>query len=363
VHTARDEIRRVKKWGPQEGWHDLWDREIGAEGSSIDPEMFQSVDVITSVHTLYYYSRSEILKLLKRGSRNLLMEAVVHKFGGNNAAQGELNNGEQTWTRKFESDGRITIQQPNVETGQNYSHPDNSWLFNGSEWREGEWVLGWDINKFTDECYFVTLKAWHSPMGPVSYVKCAGCGNDKPVLEALVTPPDTPQLDAVRPALTVTNSAEWLSRYSTAVVKTGDRYLEFTIAQHLHSVFTNARSRLLNKPRTMEAYKSHSSLIQVQVKRLDTSRGLTTSYEEVADLTRASFWMDLDDQLHLDTDLFNDHWKDSRVSEKLYLYGHHGAQRHLAGTLLDGYMQGGGAPKGVVGGLLGAAKSYITAKV
>jgi hypothetical protein len=142
-----------------------------------------------------------------------------------------LNGGEQRWERVRHADGSATIKQPNIETGQSYEHADNSWLFTGeTEWREGDWVLTWDLNKFCDETFFVTMKAWHNPQGPLTPGTCKECGHD--VMVNNLPPPviqnALPEGPAPPPRI-ATNTTEWLNKYSTAVIKAGDKYYEYTI--------------------------------------------------------------------------------------------------------------------------------------
>nr|AQM32760.1 replicase [Agaricus bisporus virus 16] len=364
VITGRDEMRRVKKWGPQAApdgtplWHDLYDREIGAEGASITPEMFREYKRITMVHCLYYYSPRELLALLRRGNDDLVLEAIVHKFGGSNATEGSLNGGEQTWKRVKHDGGHTTIQQPNIMTGQTYEHPDNAWLFEKSEYVEGDLGLTWDINMFTDETFFISMKTFRPRARQPDFEgPCATCGREN----VMVPPPQAPK-PTVPPPRIQANTAAWLAKYSTAVIQVGDKYFEYTIEPELHTTYTLMRRRLDSKARTSAAYTSHCSMVETKIKGVENGLNKTFSFEAVEAIKKASFWVDVKESLDIDLRLFADHWKDSRLMDNLYKFGHHGTERKMLAVAIDAALQAGGSKSSTATAALAAMKALVTEK-
>lgn len=357
VLCPEDELRRVTKWGAQlkpDGtprWHDLWDREIGVEGSSISPEAFKEFDAITAVHVLYYYSQGELLKLLSRGNDDLVLYGLVHKFAGNT---GTLNNKEQTWV-KTKDKGVEYITQTNTGTNRSYKHQSNDWMFSNNSWQLGDKGLTWDLHMVCPDTYAIKMKVYKVIAPTPQPLNCSTCGHVN-MIKFDDTPPKTHS-----PAQLVTNSTEYLERYQTAVVKQGDKYIEYTIKRQYQPMFTDARRRMANKARTMEEYKSHCSLLETKIKRYQTDNHVTVSIEDATALKTASYWMDLTDQIQRDTEMFDSMWKDSRHSNKLYTYGHHGTERHIALTAIDAALQSG-ATKGVISAALVAAKALIGTK-
>lgn len=348
VMTPKDELRRVTKWGPQTeadgqiNWHDLYDREIGAEGASIGPADYEAVRHLTFIHTGYYYSKADLLKLMKRGNKDLVAHMIMHRFNG---AAGNINGGEQIWV-KSKRDRETIITQTNKKTGETYSHPDNSWLFESTSWRataDDTDGLAWTINQFSEDTFYITMKV-------VSNFPVAGPGipnaRDLYASGGFKHRPDP-------------NSSEWVQEFGTVLVKTGATFKELVVRPSLFPLFNEARRRMDKRPRTAPEYKSHAELLETKIRRFEqTEAGHIVRAEDAIDIKRASFWCDVD-LYEYDQELFDEHWLASRRAQRTYEFGHHGAQRHLATVAIDGALNTGAVGKSGTA-VLGMARALLT---
>lgn len=352
VITPDDELRRVTKWGPKVGdddlrWHDLFDREIGAEGSTIGPDRLSKFDALMSIHTLYYYSKDEIMRLMNRCNRDAVMHGICHRFNGES---GSFNDGEQTWT-KFKVGGQTWVRQVNKLTGKTYEHPDNSWMFETTSYGNNGSGLVWDMNLVFPDTYRFKIKSCRYDIVPPSNRA------DFVMPEANR---DEPPTYTQPPERLETNSTAWLQRYETCVIEQAEgKWIEMPMPSRLHPLFNEARRRLDTKPRTMEQFASHSALLETKIKRFEKESRTTVTVEEATALKVGAFWCDAKDSLHRDLELFATHWQESRLGDGLYKYGHHGAERAVASALLDAVATGN---VNSLRGVAGIAKALLASK-
>jgi len=79
--------------------------------------------------------------------------ATIHKLPGQS---GKINCGEQ----EYEKD-RVTgmVRQWNVETGEDYTHPDPAFWFKNFAYADEHGAIAWTINKGCEDTYRVTITA------------------------------------------------------------------------------------------------------------------------------------------------------------------------------------------------------------
>jgi len=112
-------------------------------------------------HVLYYYTMSEINKLLHINPNSVLL-AVVHKLPGQS---GTINCGEQTYTKDFVT-GKVT--QVNVETGERYFHNDPAPWFSQFSYADEHGAIAWTVNKGCDDTFILTITATEPRLVPES---------------------------------------------------------------------------------------------------------------------------------------------------------------------------------------------------
>jgi hypothetical protein len=339
-HTPKDELRRAMKWGDKfdsEGnvrWHELWDREIGAEGSTLTPQTLQDAHCTVMMHVLYYYSPAEIEKYLARCSRDHVIYATVHKHEG---MSGELNGGEQVWTRTRVG-GRDLITQTNVIGKEQYQHAPLDWVFGASSANVTRTHgLTWDVNLICEDTYQIRLKRFDrstigncAPPAPGPYcASCAHCEASLPPTPSSIDDKDD-RRDQCAP-----NGAEWLSRYKTAIINTGAGFMEVPIAPKTIGILNEMRVKMEGKRRVMEEYQSMLSLLKVKVKAHETKTGTVVEYEEFRNLAQACFWMDALSSTSSDNRLWEDTYNMSFDSSLLYTRGGHARKKAFVDAAIE----------------------------
>jgi len=101
-------------------------------------------------HVLYYYTQSEITKLLALNPNSVLY-ATLHKLDG---PSGTVNCGEQSYQKDLVTGD---VVQTNVETGEVYEHPDPAQWFRDFEYADGNGAIAWTVNKGCDDTYVFTF--------------------------------------------------------------------------------------------------------------------------------------------------------------------------------------------------------------
>jgi len=118
-----DFIREVNKWGP------FFDAEEGIERyhrgslmSMVASGEIADYDVLQMTHTLYYIPFQELSDALHAPGKKRVAYALVHRH---RLDKGEINDGEQTYSKKWVGD-QLLVRQVNNGTGSSYVHPDLS---------------------------------------------------------------------------------------------------------------------------------------------------------------------------------------------------------------------------------------------
>jgi hypothetical protein len=118
--------------------------------NSENQQRFSRYNCFLMNHVLYYYTAGEVTRLLNMNKDSVLI-ATIHKLPGQS---GKINCGEQ----QYEKD-RVTgmVRQWNVETGEDYTHPDPAPWFKNFAYADEHGAIAWTINKGCDDTYRVTI--------------------------------------------------------------------------------------------------------------------------------------------------------------------------------------------------------------
>lgn len=275
--SAKDWIRAATKWKGEEYIEAPYIRDMPTDPTF--KEILRKKDVLTSVHTSYYYSHDEINHVLSGCADQAVWVAIMHKFEGDS---GTLNNGELRWVR----DGG-DIVQTNVATGEVYRHPDNR-----------EWFVR------DSHCPFDLTKALESAD---SAEKIAHLQDDLGSLTWTTTEvtPGTYRFLAVR----VPNKVAWMDlrgdcskpKWQPTVVKTtvGLATQEFVLRPELASFYGECVKMAVHKQRTEQQFRLHVGSVKSKAKNIVGGDGskVDATAEELASIIMASFWGNVQDEV------------------------------------------------------------------
>jgi len=268
--SAKDYIRSATKWRGQEYIEGPYIRDMPTDEKF--SKILKTRDVLTSVHTSYYYSHDEINAVLAGAADEAIWVAIMHKFEGDS---GTLNNGELKWVR----DGS-EIVQTNVATGEVYRHPDNR------EWFVRDSHCPFDLTKALEDCADNKAAArLQNAMDSLAWTKTE------------VTP-GTYRFLAVR----VPNSVAWMDLrgdyvkpvWQPTVVKTSvaGATQEFILRPELASFYGECVKMAVYKKRDEKSFQLHVGSVKSKAKNIvggDGSR-VDANADELAAIIIASFW-------------------------------------------------------------------------
>jgi len=164
VLSTKDSIRSKTRWGPSQvgdtiRWEEMtvYDMYRNEENR----ERFSKYDTFLMNHSLYYYEKAEINRLINLNP-NAVLYATLHKLEGQ---KGDINCGEQHFEKDFLT-GKV--RQVNVETGEFYEHPDPAPWFSHFSYADENGAMAWTINKGCDDTYVVTLTSTDPKLVPES---------------------------------------------------------------------------------------------------------------------------------------------------------------------------------------------------
>jgi hypothetical protein len=284
IECPGDYVRQATKWGPQtiNGVRQYLLsalRDLPRDHAT----WLASLDALISIHTLYYYDRSELAAALAL-TKNRTMYAIVHRHPGES---GNLNRGELTYVK--EKVGKsVMVKQTNKETGERYVHPAVAPWFNGGNFwsphrdiqsalEAGDKLdsLAWTTNKVCDGTYRLTIVAVPAKAAAMNHV-------------------------ASFDTLDVTckdNSTARLARDNTVSFMLRKEKKTVTIKPEHHALYEEARIRMIGKSRDSQSYRSHVTFVIMKVKGVAAT--LTTPIEAVAvrDIAMASFWVDFQEDV------------------------------------------------------------------
>jgi hypothetical protein len=276
LESAKDYLRMKQKWGPERDGDRLRYincalRDLGRDHA----EMVESVDEVVSFHTLYYYEKREIARLLSQ-TKGGIMTALVHRFKGE---EGALNGKEQSW-RKERVGTRARIIQTNVETGEQYSHRDMEDWFDGT----GFWSpygqdiiekteatqsalesLSWTVNKASDDVFRITIA-----VVPNSVARLVS--------------------DVQETALTELEATNVVKVTVSGVTDV------YSIRPELQEVYEEMRGRVVMAPRTADKLSAHAQMTHIKCKQLKDKTGIKIHASEEMDIAMSSFWVDFEYQ-------------------------------------------------------------------
>jgi len=237
-------------------------------------------NVVTGIHTGYYYQESEILSVLRGCKEDATMELVMHRFEG---SSGTFNDGELRWERRA---GEIV--QTNAATGESYSHPCNEKWFQHQTWcdvpvekslakiESGDSMvdnpdydslraLTWSVNKMTDNVY------------KVSIVAC-------PAHAYHLDPRSSPVLSS---------SMLEIQKAGCVVLDVGDKVSIPIKAEHA-PLFDHLRTSMVSCTRSEAKYKSHVNTVKAKARAWFVENKIPEEVDSqsVSNLIEASFWAD-----------------------------------------------------------------------
>lgn len=137
------------RWGPKvSGNETRWEEMTMYDmyRNEENRQRFAKYDAFLLNHSLYYYTKAEVCQLLNL-NKDSIMIATVHKLAGQN---GTINCGEQSYVKDLISG---YVVQTNVETGEEYKHPDPMPWFTRFAYADSHGAIAWTINKGCDDTY------------------------------------------------------------------------------------------------------------------------------------------------------------------------------------------------------------------
>lgn len=163
VLSPKDSIRQKVRWGPQvvEGKVRRWEEMTLYDMYRNDEnrKRFANYNAFLFNHSLYYYKKAEINQLLNLNQESVAF-ATLHKLPGQN---GFINCKEQKYEKNLETGD---VVQTNVETGEEYRHPDPAPWFQKFCYADEHGAMAWTVNKGCDDTYVVTLTATDPKLVP-----------------------------------------------------------------------------------------------------------------------------------------------------------------------------------------------------
>lgn len=268
--TAKDYIRSATKWRSEDYIEGPYLRDMSTD-VKFSP-ILKTKDVITSVHTSYYYSLDEINAVLAGAADQAIWVAIMHKFEGES---GTLNNGELRWVR----DGG-DIVQTNVATGEVYRHPDNR------EWFARDAHCPFDLTQALESApNQQAIDALQADMSSLAWTKTE------------VTP-GTYRFLAVR----VPNKVAWMDLrgdytkpvWEPKVITTtvAGAAQEFILRPELASFYGECVKMAVYKKRTEKQFELHVGAVKSKAKGIVGSDGARVELDadELAAIIIASFW-------------------------------------------------------------------------
>jgi hypothetical protein len=242
VLSVKDSIRAKTRWGPQVDaagkprWEEMTVYDMYRNDEN--RERFAAYDAFLMNHSLYYYEFSEINRLLNL-NRSSVLYATVHKLEGQ---AGTINCGEQRYEKDFVS-GKVV--QVNVETGEEYKHPDPAPWFRKFCYADEHGAIAWTINKGCDDTYVITATSTDPVLVPED---CWLGGriiyrNGKETVEV---EPSVLALDPPPPAYSV----EEVKFTTHDLLPTSCANKEVVVKITHPDLFDSLRKWMINKPRT-----------------------------------------------------------------------------------------------------------------
>lgn len=290
--TPKDYIRMAVKWGDERDalgqvrWVRSSIRDIVAPSS---PLADMRIAGFISIHTLYYYDQSEVVRLLSHFRCPL--HAAHHRFS---AVSGTLNNGEQAYVKRVRGSQTI-VYQTNVLTQSMYDHPDNDVWFKYDSLTCGDDGVGWDHNLLCDETYRTMIVY-------VPRVQCemsTSCLTHAGTLNRTALPRN--------PNLTAQSQSD-IARTNTVVIRVCDVVCTTPIESNHVAFFGDMRKHALGKARTAAQYSDHVSRCKIQLASREKTTGLSMDAQQLDEIARFSFFIDLPDQYSSNRSLFSAHY-------------------------------------------------------
>jgi len=282
LESPKDYIRQATKWGPRvsggrTNYHLGSLRDLPRDFTDLS-----QIDRLLSIHTLYYYDHAEVARALA-GTAGHTLEAIIHRHEGD---CGTLNKGELKWVKEEKADGRVTVKQTNARTGESYIHPCTESYFKKTFWtphltQNGELdtlaaltagerldSLAWTINAVCEDTYRLTIVA----------------------VPAKVAAMDVQAHFDSEPTTSKPNTKRNIMVTGKVSYRLYGEEREVTLRDHHLRIYDSCRTRMINKTRDEQSFKSHAVFVARECHGVAKTVEMTS--EEVRDIALASFWVD-----------------------------------------------------------------------
>lgn len=301
--TPKDYVRKVVKWGPQfaaDGtprWYNYHVRDLALHM----PEFMtrRTISGFISIHTVYYFDKTEIVRLLD--AYKCPLHLAQHRYDG---AGGSLNNGEQTWVKRAGASVDY-IYQTNILTGAVYDHPDNSVWYEHDSFTDGEAGVAWDANLLCDDTYYFIVV-------PCPRVQCemsTKCLTHRGVIKGARIDPNPSKRAQTQGQIASQNEMRitLCGVTSTAPIQT-----------HHVAFFGDMRKAVIGKPRTSAQLADHITRCKIAAAS-KSKHGFDIDAQQLDDIAQFSFMIDYCDQLNADKVMFGNKFMGVITSDSLYV--------------------------------------------
>jgi len=304
--TPKDFVRMIVKWGDAvtaDGtvrWVQMSLRDVGLGFCDLLEGL--KISGFISIHTLYYYDHAEVVRVLNRFK--CPMYAAQHRFKDDH---GSLNNGEQVYVKRLTSSQTI-VYQTTVATNAMYDHPDNSVWFDHDSLTYGDEGIGWDHNLLSDDTFYTFIV-------PVPRVQCemsASCLTHANTLARNKLPVDASMTAQSQQSIATTNTMTLCIGNVVHTAPIASSHVEFLGEMRKHA---------LGKARTAAQYRDHVSRCKIALASLTKNGAIKMDAQQLDQICRFSFFMDLPDQSQLDRLAFDHNYATIVATNALYRDG------------------------------------------
>jgi len=199
VLSPKDAVRAKTRWGPEvvngvRRWENVTLYDMYRNPDNV--ARFGNYSHFLMNHVLYYYTFSDITKLLHMNKESVLM-ATLHKLPGES---GFVNGNEQQYTKDLVT-GEVKMW--NVETGEYYKHPDPAPWFSKFDYADEHGAIAWTVNKACEDTYVLTITSCPPNLVPQEHwaggeIVLTNDSGEKAYLAPITAQPDTPPPAYVR---------------------------------------------------------------------------------------------------------------------------------------------------------------------
>jgi len=289
-------------------------------------------DRLMAIHALYYFSPDEICRIVN--AYNVPIVAIFHQFQGEN---GSLNAGELNFAKRYDEVRHVRmVDQLNVKGGVEYSHLDNSWIFEAQIWahtastfaeipdahgkatgevsrevHKSAQCMSWDLCEMTDG-------TWKGTFYPIP----ATCYNMELANGKKVTSGNAAIFKKGDVVQTRKKKSKAVKANKVIEVTFGNKPpVVYNVPPQAYTLFEEARVRMSNTPRTPARFRDHNNWVKREIKGVMSKPGNTVVADDISDIVHGSFWCDLADDMSATSADGLEKFAASIRSDKVYMSG------------------------------------------